>query len=119
MSEWKCVPLSEIALEIKSGYASGKHNTSGQGNLQFRPYNITKDGDVDLSEKKYVPLKSEEYFLKNEDIVFNNTNSPELLGKTCVIKSDTDYVYSNHLTRIRLKSGLNPNFFSKYLQFLK
>jgi type I restriction enzyme S subunit len=111
--------FDNICVEIKPGYPSGKHNDAGHGNLHFRPYNITSHGQVDVSQRKYVPLKSEEYIIKANDIIFNNTNSPELLGKTCLIKKETDWVFSNHMTRIRLKDGFLPSFYAKYLHYLK
>jgi len=36
------------------------------------------------------------------DILFNNTNSPELVGKTSVFDEDEAPAFSNHMTRLRV-----------------
>jgi type I restriction enzyme, S subunit len=110
--------LEDICDEIKPGFPSGNHNSTGEGVLHFRPYNIDSSGRVDLSQNKFVPLKSAVYFLRQGDIVFNNTNSPELLGKTCYIQNPTDWVYSNHMTRIRVKENVHAQYCAIYLHFL-
>ena len=50
----------------------------------------------------------EHYKLEPGDILFNNTNSKELVGKTCLIIQDRRGAgisggFSNHITRIRVK----------------
>ena len=80
--------------------------------------NIDIDGKVDLTDVKYV--QKEDYdALRKGDVLFNNTNSPRLLGKTTYIKSDTSWAYSNHMTRIRFFPGsLEPGFIAHYLHHL-
>ena len=41
--------------------------------------------------------------LNNEDILFNNTNSQELVGKSTFFNIEGNYFCSNHITRIRIK----------------
>jgi type I restriction enzyme S subunit len=117
-NDWKTTKLSLVVKEIKPGYPSGKHNTSGQGVMHFRPYNISTNGGVDVSQKKYAPLKSNEYYLESGDIIFNNTNSPKLLGKTCHISHTDNWTYSNHMTRIRVKDNIDSKYISLYLHLL-
>jgi type I restriction enzyme S subunit len=54
------------------------------------------------------------------DILFNNTNSAELLGKSCLFdyKSDEKFLFSNHLTRIKTKKTLDPRFFLFWINIL-
>ena len=64
----------------------------------LRPFSITPEGELSFETKKYVPksrLKSEDYCKKNE-VIFNNTNSPDLVGKTTVFDSDVLCAASNH-----------------------
>jgi type I restriction enzyme S subunit len=56
--------------------------------------------------------------LTNGDVRFNNTNSPELIGKTTAILIDSRLAYSNHMTRIRLEDEVNPVFVARQLHFL-
>jgi len=48
----------------------------------------------------------------------NNTNSKELVGKTCFIYNDILAVFSNHITRIRTNNKFSlPNYLSFILHF--
>ena len=53
------------------------------------------------------------------DILFNNTNSPDLVGKTAVVRENLDAGFSNHVTRIRLDSDrCDPSFVAAYMRRL-
>ena len=117
-SGWAWTTLSEIALAVNPGFPSGKwQRTEGQCVPHLRPMNIDNRGSIDLSEVKFVESKRDSPLLKG-DVLFNNTNSPKLLGKTAYIKEDTNWAYSNHMTRIRLHPSITPGFISHYLHFL-
>jgi|CXWL01.1.fsa_nt_gi type I restriction enzyme S subunit len=79
--------------------------------------NIDREGRFDLTSVKFVE-ETPPRFLGRGDVLFNNTNSPELIGKTTAIRVDTKLAYSNHMTRIRLEAGLNPVFVAHQLHFL-
>ncbi len=115
---WVWTRLGEIAEKINPGFPSGKHNKESRGIPHLRPMNINAKGEIDFSVVKYVQPDSYDPLLKG-DVLFNNTNSPELLGKTAYIKDDTNWAYSNHMTRIRLNSSfLNYAWISYYLHSL-
>lgn len=97
---WIRVGLDEVSERINPGFACGIHNKERGGVPHLRPMNIDINGEIDLSIVKYVQTDSYDQLLKG-DVLFNNTNSPELLGKTAYIKEDTNWAYSNHMTRIR------------------
>jgi len=115
---WIHARLGEVAEMINPGFPSGKHNKNGIGAPHLRPMNINIKGEIDLTDLKYVESKDHDYLLKG-DVLFNNTNSPELLGKTAWIRQDTNWAYSNHMTRIRLNLNLlNPAWISYCLHNL-
>ncbi len=110
-----------LVLEIKSGFPCGKHNKSGKGIIHIRPMNVNTDGQIDLLNCKYVEYnkKYEDYLLKEGDVIFNNTNSRELVGKTACFKINEKCLYSNHMTRIRVdRNKILPEFLSMYLHNL-
>jgi type I restriction enzyme S subunit len=116
---WALARLGELAKEINPGFPSGRwQRNDGKGALHFRPMNIDIDGKVDLTDAKYV--QKEDYdVLRKGDVLFNNTNSPKLLGKTTYFKNDTNWAYSNHMTRIRFfPDSLEPGFIAYYLHYL-
>ena len=56
--------------------------------------------------------------IKKGDVLFNNTNSKELIGKTCFVGDDIMAVYSNHITRIRTKKNCDPEYLSLIIHSL-
>jgi type I restriction enzyme S subunit len=59
-----------------------------------------------MKQVKYVPEKEvpSEYLVRAGDLVFNNTNSEELVGKTAIFRLPIKVTLSNHMTRIRLNT---------------
>ena len=115
---WRIGHVGDFADEIQPGFASGKHNKEGAGIPHIRPYNIDRQGKLDLTEIKSVAPESDAKRLRTGDVLFNNTNSPELIGKTTVIASAEDWGFSNHMTRIRFKDDVAPKFAAYQLHFL-
>jgi type I restriction enzyme, S subunit len=115
---WQCVWLSNIASDIGPGFACGKHNSTGAGVPHLRPMNIDRDGSIALGVIKSV-ISSEGTELVAGDVLFNNTNSAELVGKTAVVSiREHGFAFSNHMTRIRLELGVEKPFVARYLHFL-
>ena len=81
---WEKGYVGDFALEIQPGFASGKHNKDGRGIPHIRPYNIGRSGKLDLAEIKSVDPEADTKRLHSGDVLFNNTNSPELLSLTVV-----------------------------------
>lgn len=62
--------------------------------------NINREGRLDFADMKYVVDDSDRRVIEG-DVLFNNTNSPALIGKTAYVKSRGPLAYSNHMTRLR------------------
>ncbi|MDE2267794.1 MAG: DUF559 domain-containing protein [Betaproteobacteria bacterium] len=115
---WSLVAIRDIAVDVSPGFASGKHNSNGTGVPHLRPMNVTRDGEIDLSALKSV-AESNGTELQQGDVLFNNTNSAELVGKTAVVSArESGYAFSNHMTRIRPEVGVNSIFMARQLHFL-
>jgi len=120
---WPLVKLGEVCEEIKSGFAYGKSEVNGEGVPHLRPMNINSVGELVWEGTKFIPVDKfigkEYYQLRKGDVLFNNTNSKELVGKTCFVNEDIEGGYSNHITRIRVKKEIyNPQFLSIFLHYL-
>jgi type I restriction enzyme S subunit len=76
--------------------------------------NITYSGALDLSDLKHVELPAkdlEQYSVRRGDLLFNRTNSQELVGKMGVWNRDEPYAFAGYLVRLRLKRDLaDPTF---------
>lgn len=114
---WARATLEELAVEVQPGFASGKHNRDGDGIVHLRPMNITRSGAIDLSDARYVRDDSDRR-VEYGDVVFNNTNSPALVGKTAWFDSLEPAAYSNHMTRLRGPEGLDSKFLAIQLHWL-
>ena len=83
--------------------------------------NVTRRGELDWSSFTRVPAEPaliNNYSLRPGDVVFNNTNSTELVGKTAYFQGfEEPVVFSNHFTRLRTKSDdLASDFLALWLQ---
>lgn len=78
-----------------------------------------QDNSWDISELKYIELSEKEkepYLLKQGDLLFNRTNSKELVGKCNVFNLPGEYVFASYLIRVRLKEeSLLPDYVTAYL----
>ena len=112
---WIRCRLGEGLLsDIQPGFACGVHNDVGEGIAHLRPMNVNTDGRIDLSVVKYVPKERasrETRLIQQGDVLFNNTNSAELVGKTAYYSCDLKRAFSNHMTRLRCEEVvLDPVF---------
>ena len=97
---WVTQTLKEWGMHAQSGFASGVHNSEGNGVIHLRPMNVSRLGKLDFENYKSVIDESSRRILKG-DILFNNTNSAELVGKTAIVDIEGDFAFSNHMTRLR------------------
>jgi len=122
-TDWEVVKLGDLqkkgCLRIKNGFAQGNWNDEGIGIPQIRPFNITEDGRINFESMKYVQFSEgiEDYALQPGDVIFNNTNSEELVGKTAYWNREGKFTLSNHMTLLRVEKNeiLDPLFLASYL----
>lgn len=102
--EWKRLGDKKVLTDIQPGFACGIKDVIG-GVPHLRMNNISKDGFLDMSLVRRIPKEKAEKsnkWLEHGDIIFNNTNSTELVGKTCIFPNWKERcTFSNHLTRLR------------------
>lgn len=115
---WPTARLSECIESASSGFASGAIDPEGVA--QIRMNNVELDGRLNFEKIRYVPkstMKIEKFLLAEDDVLFNATNSPNLVGKSALIRGLPEpFVYSNHFIRIRTnRSKLEPGFLARWL----
>jgi hypothetical protein len=107
------------SLVIQNGFACGDWNDAGKGVLQLRPFNISTRGTIDLTATKFAETNRDltPYMLRPRDVIFNNTNSEELVGKLALWTRSERAVLSNHMTILRVarEDRLSPEFLAFYL----
>src|SRR5581483_1421652 len=113
-SQWRTAKLGDL-VDAQPGFAAGQRDSRGV--VQLRMNNVTTDGRLDWSSFIRVPEPPDgAYDLAPGDVVFNNTNSAELVGKAALFEGwDERVVYSNHFTRLRAKPGVDARFLVRWL----
>ena len=112
--------LDDVIESAQSGFASGARAVDGV--VQLRMNNVTTDGNLDWSSFIRVPATEKEiakYSLEPGDVLFNATNSPNLVGKTAFFDGHTErVVFSNHFVRLRPDSAqLEARYLARWLTF--
>lgn len=119
---WEARTIESICSSITPGFACSRSHQVDGGHVHLRTHNISTLGTLNfdllvrIDPNKVDPQKSS---IRCGDILFNNTNSQELVGKTCLVDQDYGYGFSNHITRLRLKDGVFPGFVVFYLTLLR
>ena len=107
--DWKQSLLGDLVNKPSYGTSSksqeeGKIPVLRMGNLQ--------DGKLNWSNLVYTSDEDEirKYRLYSGDILFNRTNSPELVGKTSIYRGEREAIYAGYLIRVQCTNELNPEY---------
>lgn len=80
--------------------------------------NCQIDGQVHLNDLQYVNLDNDifkKFKMENGDILFNRTNSWELVGRTAIYRSKEAAVFASYLIRLRLdENEINSGFLNHF-----
>ena len=103
---WPTATIGDLIENADYGSSSKAHDEA-TGLPMLRMGNVTMGGALDLKNIKYVELEPAEqakFTLKKGDILFNRTNSKELVGKTGIWDGSYDAVYASYFIRLRTKT---------------
>lgn len=113
---WEVVTIGDIVTEVR--YGTSKPAVEGGKYPYLRMNNLTVDGHLDLKDLKYIDIPDDEMekcVVRKGDVLFNRTNSIELVGKTAVFDLPEDMVIAGYIIRVRLNERLLPEIFSQYM----
>jgi type I restriction enzyme S subunit len=106
---WPVVTLESVATGFSYGSAAKSAKSGGvpvlrMGNIQ--------DGQLDWGDLVFTSDADEidKYRLSAGDVLFNRTNSPELVGKTAVFRGEREAIYAGYLIRVRCGDQLLPDY---------
>lgn len=112
---WKIGKIGDMLESVKYG-SSDKATLDGEVPI-LRMNNITYSGEMYLADLKYITADQadEKYLVKQGDILFNRTNSKELVGKTAVYNGPEPMAYAGYLVRGRTLPEYMPEYISGFL----
>ena len=84
----------------------------------LRMNNITRSGEMNFTDLKFMDLNEslhERYLVRTGDVLFNRTNSAELVGKTGIIRVSKPMAYAGYLIRLRVNADNDAEFLWGFL----
>ncbi|ATV65749.1 hypothetical protein CTM86_03650 [Fusobacterium pseudoperiodonticum] len=119
---WEIKKLGEV---VQTQYGTSKKATSVVGEFPIlRMNNITYSGEMNYKDLKYIELsdsEKEKFLLKKGELLFNRTNSKELVGKTGLFNLDIPMAFAGYLIRIRPSNLIHSKFLLFFMnsEFMK
>ncbi|EGT3605496.1 type I restriction endonuclease subunit S [Clostridium perfringens] len=114
---WQKGKIADIIVKTQYGTSNKADEFNGDFKV-LRMNNITYDGNWDFTSIKYVNLDEKEqkkYLVYKGEVLFNRTNSKELVGKTAVYKEDEPMAYAGYLVKAIPNERANGEFISAYM----
>jgi len=110
------IKLREFIVSYQYGL-SEKSSTEKIGQPMLRMNNI-HNSDLDVTNLKYIEIDDptfSKYKLTKGDLLFNRTNSKELVGKTALFNFNEDFTFASYLIRVVID---NKKVDVKYINYL-
>lgn len=108
--------IRDIVSDVRYG---SSRKASDDGKYPYlRMNNITYNGELDLSDTKWIDIPDNELAkctVQRGDVLFNRTNSKELVGKTCLYNRDELMVLAGFIVRVRMNDRAIPEFLVQYM----
>lgn len=113
---WETGTIRDVVADVR--YGSSRPAVDGGKYPYLRMNNITYGGELDLTDTKRIDVPDNELdkcTVRRGDVLFNRTNSKELVGKTCVYNRDEMMVLAGFVVRVRLTERVLPEFLVAFL----
>lgn len=107
---WEVKKVTEVADYVQYGLNQA---SSEKGKIPMLRMNNIVKGKMTNAPLVYVESNDslfQQYKLEKGDILFNRTNSLDLVGKVGVFELDGDYVFASYLIKIKVSKDNNPYF---------
>src|SRR5690606_18169927 len=103
--KWKIEQLGNVCEKVEYGTSS---KAKSEGELPVLRIGNIQNGRFTWDSLVYSDNveDNKQYILKHNDVLFNRTNSPELVGKTAIYKSEMPAIFAGYLIRIHRKEEL-------------
>ena len=113
---WSIGKIQDVVSDVR--YGSSRPAVEDGKYPYLRMNNITYSGELDLRDTKRIDIPDSELdkcTVRRGDVLFNRTNSKELVGKTCVYNRDELMVLAGFVIRVRINERIRPEVLSAFL----
>lgn len=114
--QWEIKKIGDIVTDVR--YGTSRPAVDGGKYPYLRMNNLTNDGYLDLTNLKYIDVPENEIekcIVRKGDVLFNRTNSVDLVGKTALFDLNEEMIIAGYIIRVRLKDCILPEVFSQYM----
>lgn len=109
--------LGDIANSVNYGTSSPA--VEGGKYTYLRMNNLTYNGYLDLTDIKSIDIPEKDldkYTVRKGDILFNRTNSKELVGKTALFDLENEMIIAGYIIRVRINlNEVIPIYVVRYM----
>jgi type I restriction enzyme S subunit len=111
--KWTWKTIGDLCDGVEYGTSA---KSSKEGSVPVIRMGNIQNGRINWDNLVYTDDEEEieKYLLNPNDVLFNRTNSPELVGKTAIYKGETPAIFAGYLIRIRRKEDLLDADFLNY-----
>lgn len=111
---WGWISLGEAVEKVE--YGSSKKSEK-QGRIPVVRMGNIQNGSINWDDLVYSNDESEisKYTLHKGDVLFNRTNSPELVGKTAIFRGERNAIFAGYLIRVNQRPSISPEYLTYYL----
>lgn len=114
-SNWEVASIGDVVHTAQYGISE---SLSEEGEYPIFRMNNIKNGYMIDEPMKYIDLDDDElekYRVEEGDILFNRTNSLELVGKTGIYNLDGDHVFASYLVRLQTNERSDSYYLNYYM----
>jgi type I restriction enzyme S subunit len=113
-THWERFRLRRLMRSVQYGISEAL--TAETGIPILRMSNMS-NGRLDFADLKFVKDVSKELLVRQDDLLFNRTNSPDLVGQVALVRElpQEDIGFASYLVRLRVTERARPAFLNYLL----
>jgi len=108
-AHWKVVRIKRILVRMDYGISV---STTEEGKYQVLKMGHLDAGEIRVRRFDYVDEVASSLLLERNDILYNRTNSPDLVGKAAIFRGTRadQITFASYLVRLRVDHNCDPEF---------
>jgi type I restriction enzyme S subunit len=123
-AHWSVCRLGEVTASQDYGTSAKSYaDVTADDDIPVLRMGNIQNGRIDVAGLKYLPAKHPDFpakLLAPGDVLFNRTNSPELVGKTAVYTgTPAAAAFASYLIRLRLTEAVTPEWVALYINSIE